>query len=126
MTACLTKKGTEIKEIQKMIWIGLEQLDLWTVQKLRIVGQEQWTHNCVVKSRSTEWLQNITRQIPFSNLSVLLKTHQAEFFASFRVSYLGSVEFVFKPRAPPERRLAKAAYLSHHGVIVVVIGIDAI
>ncbi len=37
----------------------------------------------------------------------------------------------FKPRAPPERRLAKAAYLSHHAifviiVIVVVIGIDAI
>ncbi len=25
----------------------------------------------------------------------------------------------FKPRAPPERRLAKAAYLSHHGFVVI-------
>ncbi len=39
---------------------------------------------------------------------------------------------IFKPRAPPERRLAKAAYLSHHAVVVlvvvvvVVVGIDAI
>ena len=32
--------------------------------------------------------------------------------------------FFFKPRAPPERRLAKAAYLSHCAVIVVVHGID--
>ena len=34
----------------------------------------------------------------------------------------------FKPRAPPERRLAKAAYLSHHALViivtVVVYGID--
>ncbi len=28
---------------------------------------------------------------------------------------------IFKPRAPPERRLAKAAYLSHHTIIVVVV-----
>ena len=28
---------------------------------------------------------------------------------------------IFKPRALPEKRLAKAAYLSHHAVIVVVI-----
>ena len=39
--------------------------------------------------------------------------------------------FFFKPRAPPERQLAKAAYLSHHAIIVViviaiVIGIDVI
>ena len=27
----------------------------------------------------------------------------------------------FKPRAPPERWLAKAAYLSHHAVVIVVI-----
>ncbi len=32
---------------------------------------------------------------------------------------------LFKPHAPPERRLAKAAYLSYHAVIVIVRGIDA-
>ena len=33
--------------------------------------------------------------------------------------------FIFKSRAPPERRLAKAADLSHHAVVVIVYGIDA-
>ena len=38
---------------------------------------------------------------------------------------------VFKPRARPERRLAKAAYLSHHAiviilVIVIVVSVDTI
>ena len=28
---------------------------------------------------------------------------------------------VFKPRAPPEKRLAKAAYLSHHAIVVVIV-----
>ena len=34
---------------------------------------------------------------------------------------------VFKPRAPPERPLAKVAYLSHHAsIVVIVVGVDAI
>ncbi len=34
---------------------------------------------------------------------------------------------IFKPRALPERRLAKAAYLSHHAIIIIsIIGVDTI
>ena len=29
---------------------------------------------------------------------------------------------VFRPRATPERRLAKAAYLSHHWLVIIIIG----
>ena len=32
------------------------------------------------------------------------------------------IRYVFKP----ERRLVKAAYLSHHTIVVIVIGVDAI
>ncbi len=37
------------------------------------------------------------------------------------LSFLASFDLFFKPRAPPERRLAKAAYLSHHALMVVVV-----
>ncbi len=33
---------------------------------------------------------------------------------------------IFKLRVLPERWLAKVAYLSHHAIIVIVIGVDAI
>ena len=35
--------------------------------------------------------------------------------------YSKELHVLFKPRAPPERWLAKAAYLSHHAVVIVVI-----
>ena len=44
-----------------------------------------------------------------------------KFLVTIAGFYAGVFSFVLKPRAPPEKQLVKAAYLSHHAILVVVI-----
>ena len=117
--------GTRVKGTTFMTLKCFPSSNTWrpsSMFPLRNVSQNlsvhPWSHGCIGQWKTEE------------------QPMRKKFCKPWERSKIKSLIFVFKPRAPPER-LAKAAYLSHHAlfvvisiisvvVVIVVIGIDSI